>query len=117
MSTKYQMQIAKDLSQKKIVISRDFDTDLQALWKAYTDSSILDQWWAPRPWKAATKSMDFQEGGHWLYAMVSPEGEKHWGKVLYGKIVPLASFIADDMFCDEQGKPNTGMPRMPMSLS
>jgi len=108
--SKHQVQINKDLPNKKIVLTREFDASPALVWQAYTDRSILDQWWAPKPWKAETKSMDFREGGQWQYAMVGPEGEKHWGKMIYGKIVPETSFVAQDVFCDENGTPNPALP-------
>lgn len=69
-----QTTIAKDAANKKLIVVREFDAPLAEVWKAWTDSSILDQWWAPKPWKAKTKTMDFREGGTWLYSMVGPDG-------------------------------------------
>ncbi|MDZ4709826.1 MAG: SRPBCC domain-containing protein [Saprospiraceae bacterium] len=61
-----------------ITVKRPFAAARTLVWDAYTKSEILDQWWAPKPWKARTKTMDFREGGHWHYAMVGPEGQEHW---------------------------------------
>jgi PhnB protein len=56
--------------------------------------------------------MNFTEGGHWLYAMLGPEGEEHWSRADYLKIDPLKSFSALDAFCDENGNINNSQPRM-----
>jgi PhnB protein len=101
----------KDIENKTITVARHFDAPLQKVWKAWTDSEILDQWWAPRPWKAETKSMDFREGGNWMYAMVGPDGEKHWNKIDYIAIQPEKSVKAIDMFCDDAGNATPGFPR------
>jgi uncharacterized protein YndB with AHSA1/START domain len=82
----------------------------EAVWDAWTKSKILDQWWAPKPWKAETSKMDFREGGHWLYAMAGPEGEKHFARVDYQSIDPGKSFVANDYFCDPNGKINPELP-------
>lgn len=66
--------------------------DLDLVWDAWTKPEILDQWWAPKPYQTETKSMDFREGGMWLYAMVSPENEKHWCKNDYHKVEPKKIF-------------------------
>ena len=66
-----------------INVKRVFAAALPLVWDAYTNSEILDQWWAPKPWKARTKKMDFREGGQWLYAMVGPQGEEHWAIATY----------------------------------
>ncbi|WP_312302178.1 SRPBCC domain-containing protein [Chryseobacterium sp.] len=56
-------------------------------------------------------SLNFTEGGMWLYAMVSPENEKLWCKADYEKIETLKSVTWLDAFCDENGKENTDKPR------
>lgn len=96
---------------KTIHVKREFAADLPLVWKAWTDAEILDQWWGPEPWKTETKSMDFREGGRWLYAMVGPEGERHWSIADYIAIDPQKSFSANDGFCDEEGNINTAMPQ------
>lgn len=112
MITKQEATFNKDIANKKITVVKEFDAPIDQVWKAWTDRTILDQWWGPKPWKAETKSMDFREGGQWLYAMVGPQGERHWSFANYQKIVPKKSFTGLDGFCDENGKPNEEMPRM-----
>jgi uncharacterized glyoxalase superfamily protein PhnB/uncharacterized protein YndB with AHSA1/START domain len=93
-----------------ILVDRTFDAPLPLVWRAWTDSTILDQWWAPTPWKAVTKSMNFIPGGRWLYAMVGPQGEKHWSMAEFIEIVPQQYYIGQDYFCDEQGNRNMDLP-------
>ncbi|MBB4119001.1 PhnB protein [Mesonia hippocampi] len=100
-----------DKANNQIKVERSFNAPVDLVWTAWTEAEILDQWWAPKPWTAQTKSMDFREGGQWHYAMVSPEGEMHWAKVDYLKIIPQNFFSALDGFCDEEGNPNTSLPR------
>lgn len=100
-----------DKANNQIKVERSFNAPLDLVWSAWTEAEILDQWWAPKPWRAETKSMDFREGGRWLYAMVGPDGEKHWSSADYIKIIPLQFFSAIDGFCDEEGNPNTTLPR------
>ncbi len=99
-----------DKANRKIEVKREFDAALGLVWQAWTTARLLDQWWAPKPWRAETKSMDFREGGYWLYAMVGPEGEKHWAKVSYTSIVEEEYFAARDGFSDEDGKINPAFP-------
>lgn len=98
------MTFSKDLANNKLNVTRTFNAPVDKVWKAWTDSTILDQWWAPKPWSAKTKVMDFKAGGYWLYAMVSPEGEMHWSKVNFTK-VDAQSFEAIVNFSDEDGNP------------
>jgi uncharacterized protein YndB with AHSA1/START domain len=105
-------RIDKDLAAKKLFVVREFDAPPDLVWRAWTEKELLDQWWAPHPWKTETKSMDFREGGTWIYSMNGPEGEKQWCREDYLKIIPRKSFSADDAFCDESGKPDANFPRM-----
>lgn len=94
-----------------IHIKREFDANLQLVWQAWTTAELLDQWWGPKPWRAETKTMDFREGGFWLYAMVGPKGEKHWSKTNYIAIEKEKSFTQKDGFCDENGTMNPAFPQ------
>ncbi|MBX2921400.1 MAG: SRPBCC domain-containing protein [Chitinophagaceae bacterium] len=100
-----------DKENKTIQVKREFDAHPELVWQAWTTAELLDQWWGPQPWRAETKTMDFREGGYWLYAMVGPEGEKHWAKASYISIVKEKSFTAKDGFCDENGTINTSFPQ------
>jgi uncharacterized protein YndB with AHSA1/START domain len=100
-----------DKENKTITVKREFDAEVALVWDAYTKSELLDQWWAPKPWKARTKTMDFREGGYWHYAMVGPEGEEHWALANYQKIQPKKSFTGLDAFADAEGNVNKQMPQ------
>jgi PhnB protein len=94
-----------DKTTKTIHITREFAADLDLVWDAFTKAEMLDQWSAPKPWKARTKEMDFRENGRWLYAMVSPEKVSHWSLVEFIEIQPKSSFSSRNSFCDENGNP------------
>lgn len=94
-----------------LTVTREFAANRQLVWDAYTKSELLEQWFAPKPWKAKTKTMDFREGGYWLYAMCGPEGEEHWARMDYKKINPIESYTALDGFCDEEGNLNEQFPQ------
>ena len=103
-------EVIKNFKEKSIIVSREFDAPIEKVWQAYTDSQLLDQWWGPSPWRAETKRMNFKPGGHWLYAMVGPGGEKHWALMNYIAIDPLKGYDIEDAFCDEEGNLNSDLP-------
>lgn len=105
------MNFSVDKENSRVNVEREFAASVSKVWAAWTQSELLDQWWAPRPWKARTKSMDFREGGTWLYAMVGPEGEEHWAKADYLSIDPQNSYSAIDAFCDAEGNVNPDFAR------
>lgn len=102
-----------DKENSVIHIRREFDADLELVWKAWTTAELLDQWWAPAPLRNQTKHMDFREGGYWLYTMLQENGERIklngeeiWAKWRYISIADKESFTAKDGFCDENGTMN-----------
>lgn len=111
MRTNLQFDFTVNKENNTVNVKREFAANLELVWEAWTNPAILDLWWAPKPYRTETKSMNFKEGGTWLYAMISPEDEKHWCKNDYHKIDHQKSYSGLDAFCDENGKVNMEMPR------
>jgi uncharacterized glyoxalase superfamily protein PhnB/uncharacterized protein YndB with AHSA1/START domain len=81
------------------------------VWDAWTRPALLQQWWAPKPWRADTKSMNFSVGGSWMYVMVGPDNARHCGRVDYTEVKPNESYAGIDGFCDEEGNMLPEFPR------
>src|SRR5690606_37360191 len=92
-----------DRENRIIHILREFNATVERVWQAWTTAELLDQWCAPNPYRTETKTMDFREGGFWHYALVSPEGTKHWSRYDYKKIKLHKSFTELRIFSDENG--------------
>jgi uncharacterized protein YndB with AHSA1/START domain len=108
----HETKFDRDASGKKLLITRDFSAAIDKVWRAWTESSLLDQWWAPKPYKTETKSLRFETGGLWLYAMAGPEGDTHWCRVDIQEVDKPKSFRSTAGFCDENGTPNETAPLM-----
>jgi len=106
----FQTEYRKDATNRKIFMDRTFDAPLENVWNAWTNKDTLDLWWAPEPWKTNTKSIQFETGGHWHYAMKGPNGQCHWLIVKYISVEQQKQFHGKDSFCDEQGNAVTGFP-------
>ena len=37
-------QVIKDLKEKSILVSREFNAPISDVWRAFTESELLDQW-------------------------------------------------------------------------
>ena len=83
----------------------------QLVWDCYTKSELLNQWFAPKTLSTKTKSMEFEEGGHWHYAMVDPNGTDYWGYTEYVIIKPIDYYTSPDAFSNEKGEVNKNLPR------
>ncbi|MGZ3751987.1 MAG: SRPBCC domain-containing protein [Mucilaginibacter sp.] len=100
-----------DLDAKTIHIVREFNAPIEKVWRAWTEPDLIEKWIAPKPWIAQTKIMNFTVGGIWLYAMVSPEGQKHWSRFEFTAIENGSSFSSTNMFSDEDGNTAAGAPK------
>ena len=95
-----------DKAAKTVFATREFDADLALVWDAFTKQEILDQWWAPKPFKSKTKKMDFKVGGRRFYAMVSAEGQEvGWQIQDYTSITPKTNFKFLSVFADKDETP------------
>jgi len=92
-----------DSTAKKIHIVREFNAPIEKIWKAWTDPEILDKWWGPKPSRVETKVMDFRVGGTWQFAMISPEGQKHWLYAEFTAIENGKSISTKALFFDGEG--------------
>ena len=111
METKLIVDFSIDKENNVVKVKREFAVPISKVWSAWTEGELLDQWWAPKPWKSKTKSMDFKVGGRRLYAMVGPEGEEHWALADFTAISPKTNFEFIDAFCDQDGSINKDLPR------
>ncbi len=94
-----------DKATKTVVITREFDAELDLVWDAFTTAELLDQWTAPLPWTSKTKYMHFVVGGKRFYAMVSPEGLERWSIQEYTSITPKTHYQLYNAFADEDENP------------
>ena len=94
-----------------ISVQREFDAPVDMVWSAWTEPELLDQWWAPKPYRTKTKFMDFRAGGYWHCAMIGPNNDTHWCRADYSKVETQKSFEGMDAFCDEEGTINEAFPR------
>jgi uncharacterized protein YndB with AHSA1/START domain len=111
------MDFSVDKENSTVNVKKEFNASISDVWSAWTEPEILDQWWAPAPWKSRTKKMNFKEGGQRLYAMVGPQGEEHWALADFTSITPKTNFKYLDAFCDSEGNLNVDFPRSDWDVS
>jgi uncharacterized protein YndB with AHSA1/START domain len=101
-----------DKEKNTITIRKEFAAVRQLVWDYHTKKELLDQWFAPEPFTTKTKSMDFRDGGHWLYVMIDPSnGTEYGGRWDYLKINPIEGYTLMDGFTNDKGELNTDLPR------
>jgi uncharacterized protein YndB with AHSA1/START domain len=100
--------VSKESAQ--IRVERMFSATLANVWKAWTTPELLDQWWAPKPYKTVTQAHEMKAGGSWRYKMVGPEGDTHLCRADYSRVVPEKEFVGKDGFCNDDWSVKTEFP-------
>ncbi|MEX2457219.1 MAG: SRPBCC domain-containing protein [Balneolaceae bacterium] len=97
---------------KKLILTRDFNTTPTLMFEIWSDCKHLKHWWGPKEWPIDECIMDFREGGEWRYCMRGPnEGDEAWGKAIYQNINKPDKIVYQDHFTDKHGKTNEELPK------
>lgn len=70
-----------------IVIKHVFDAPLDVVFKAYTDPSLVPNWWGPRRYETIVDKMDVRPGGQWRFINRDDKGNEFGFKGVYHDIV------------------------------
>ena len=84
-------------------ITRVFDAPRDLVWKSFTESERLVQYWGPKGFTMRVAKLDLRPGGVFHYGMRSPEGRDMWGKFVYREIVAPERIVFVSSFSDEEG--------------
>ena len=98
----------------EIVITRTFDAPVALVWRAWSEPEQFSKWFGPKGLTVPHCTMDFREGGKYLYCMKGSNFES-WSTGVYKEIVPMTKIVRTESMADGQGNvldPST-MPGMP----
>jgi uncharacterized protein YndB with AHSA1/START domain len=95
--------VSETQTKQELVIERVLDAPRDRVWRAWTEPDEIKQWWGPKDFTAPSIESDFREGGKYLWAMKSPDGQTYWNTGTFEEIVPQERLVATDSFADEQG--------------
>ena len=110
------MTVASD---RELVISRVFEAPRELVFRAWTDSRHVAEWWGPNGFTITVQEMDVRPGGVWRFVMHAPNGVDYPNRVVFREVTPPerlvyahgsddaadeSSFEATVTFEDEGGK-------------
>src|SRR6266540_2052694 len=96
---------------REFVITRVFDAPRERVFKAWTESDHLTQWWGPKGFTVLSCKVDLRPGGVMHYCLRGPDGRDMWGKFVYRDIVKPERLVFVNSFSDEKG----GVTRHPLA--
>jgi uncharacterized protein YndB with AHSA1/START domain len=83
---------------RDLVLTRLLRAPRSRVFSAWTDPTLLPQWFAPLPWTTARAEFDLRPGGSSLIVMRSPEGVEFPNRGVYLEVVPNQRLVFTDAF-------------------
>ena len=112
-----ELKVTKDLENKTLTLTRDFDGSIDKVWRAFADKETFEKWWGPEGWETTTTEFGFTPGGRVHYGMKCVDedqgewfGQSSWGMMLVDSVDAPNRFTYRDYFSDESGTLNQDMP-------
>lgn len=95
-------------------ITRVFKAPRPLVWKAWSESDRLEQWWGPKGCRLKVASLEFRPGGFFHYSMhFSTGAPPMWGRFMYRDITAPKRLVWLNSFSNE----GCGITRAPFDLA
>jgi uncharacterized protein YndB with AHSA1/START domain len=72
---------------REIAATRIFDAPRAFVWKAWTDTEHVAQWWGPNGFTNTIHEMNVSPGGIWRFMMHGPDGTDYPNKIVFIEVV------------------------------
>lgn len=76
-----------DAADREIVMMRILDAPRELVWKVWTETDHLSQWWGPQGFTTTTQKRDCRTGGVWRFVMHGPDGRDYENNITYLEVV------------------------------
>jgi uncharacterized protein YndB with AHSA1/START domain len=100
--------MTNDTADRELVLTRLIDAPREKLYRAWTDATLLKQWFAPLPWTTPHAELDVRPGGASNIVMRSPEGNDMPCPGVFLDVVPNQRLVFTDAYTSAwqpSGKP------------
>jgi len=84
-------------NERTIVSSRLISSPSEKVFQAWTDPSLLAQWWGPKGFTNTFHEFDLRPGGIWRFTMHGPNGEGYPNKSVFLEIVPNSKLVFEHL--------------------
>jgi uncharacterized protein YndB with AHSA1/START domain len=71
---------------QEIIMERTFDAPRQRVFKAYTDPSLVAQWWGTASMTTVIDKMEVKKGGQWRWLQRDAQGNEYAHNGVYHEI-------------------------------
>ncbi len=79
-------------------IDRTFKAPRKAIWRCWTETDLLKQWFCPKPWGVEHAEFDLKPGGKSMVIMKGPNGERFENPGCWLEVVPMERLVFTEIF-------------------
>ena len=83
---------------RDLILTRIIDAPREKVFRAWTEPSLLKQWFAPAPFTTPTVETDVKPGGTSLIVMKGPDGKEFPNRGVYLEVVKNERLVFTDAF-------------------
>ncbi|MET0262807.1 MAG: SRPBCC family protein [Rariglobus sp.] len=83
---------------RELVLTRVLNAPREKVYRAWTDPTLITQWFTPPPYLTVAAEMDVRPGGSSLIVMQSPEGQQIPNRGIYLEVVPNERLVFTDAY-------------------
>ena len=83
---------------RDLILTRIIDAPREKVFRAWTEPSLLKQWFAPAPFTTPTVETDVRPGGTSLIVMKGPDGKEFPNRGVYLEVVKDERLVFTDAF-------------------
>jgi uncharacterized protein YndB with AHSA1/START domain len=87
----------------KTEITHSFNAPRDFVFKAFTESTHLQNWWGPKGWAFDISKFELRQNGVFHYSQTSPDGNVMWVKFIYHEVNVSDKLVYTSFFSDEKG--------------
>ncbi|RJQ61675.1 MAG: polyketide cyclase [Stygiobacter sp.] len=78
---------ATNTEDREIKIFRVLNAPIELVWKVWTDSNHIANWWGPRGFTNTITKMEVEPGGEWDLIMHGPDGTDYKNKSIFTEVI------------------------------
>ena len=91
---------AAPAAQRELVLTRIINAPRHKVYRAWTDASLLKQWFAPLPYTTPVAELDVRPGGANLIVMRDPQGNDMPNRGVYLEVVENERLVFTDAYTE-----------------
>lgn len=92
------METLKSAVPHELFVERTLQAPRMAVWRCWTDASLMPIWFCPKPWYVSDVVMDVRAGGASSMMMNGPNGEKFPNQSVYLQVEVGKRLVFTDAF-------------------